>query len=64
MEYEEVAKICDTLKINLTNVEKLVNMGYSLKTAINMIWYFFDREDNGIKEISHQKVIDIINFID
>ena len=62
--YERVKEMCETLKIDLSGVKRLIDMGYSLKKAISIIWYFYDQEDNELKNISDEKVADIRMLIE
>lgn len=62
--YERVKEMCETLKIDLSGVKRLIDMGYSLKKAISIIWYFYDQEDNELKNISDEKLADIRTLIE
>ena len=42
----EIKDICDFLKIDIENVNDLVNMDFSYNQVINMIWYFSDKKTN------------------
>ena len=61
----EIKDICDFLKIDIENVNDLVNMDFSYNQAINMIWYFSDKKtNNDYKIITDKKIKDIFSLID
>ncbi len=61
----EIKDICDFLKIDIENVNDLVNMDFSYNQAINMIWYFYDKKtNNDYKIITDKKIKDIFSLID
>ena len=61
----EIKDICDFLKIDIENVNDLVNMDFSYNQVINMIWYFSDKKtNNDYKIITDKKIKDIFSLID
>ena len=61
----EIKDICDFLKIDIENVNDLVNMDFSYNQAINIIWYFYDKKtNNDYKIITDKKIKDIFSLID
>ena len=61
----EIEDICHFLKIDFENVNDLINMDFSYNQAINMIWYFFDKNnDDGYKMITDIKIKEIFSLID
>lgn len=63
-DHDELKKICEFLKINFENVLELIDMEFSCSQAVNLIWYFGDREDyNGFKIITDKKLNDLFLLI-
>ena len=61
----EIKDICEFLKIDIENVNDLVNMDFSYNQVINMIWYFSDKKtNNDYKIITDKKIKDIFSLID
>ena len=60
----EIKDICNFLKIDFENVNDLVNMDFSYNQAINMIWYFSDKNNDDYKMITDKKIKDIFSLID
>lgn len=62
---DEKKEITESLKIKLDNVKSLENLGFSFKQSINLIWYFYDEEDeNQNKIISIGRVSEVFDFVD
>ena len=60
-----IEDICKYLKINYDNVLDLIDMSFTIKQAINMIWYFSDRQDEyGNKIITDKKIKELFILID
>ena len=62
---QEIKDTCAFLKISYENVVDLISMDFDYNQAINMIWYFFDKNDiNGNKVISIEKIKYLFKIID
>ena len=53
--------VCKKLKINWNHITKLNYYGYNKIQMIYYIWYFYDIEKNGIKDISKKRLYEIKN---
>jgi hypothetical protein len=60
---KEIKDICEFLKIDFDNFNDLVNMGLSYNQAINIIWYFGDKNNNGELFINDIKIEYIFLYI-
>ncbi len=53
---------CELFKIDYSNVKSLIELGFTNNQALNIIWYFYDKEINGNKQISDIKLKEIISL--
>lgn len=62
---DKAKELCDFLKISYENVLELLEMDFSYKQAINLIWYFSDKTDeNGLRIITDNKLSEEFGLVE
>jgi len=56
---KEYREICNNLKINWKHILKLSYNGYDKKELILYFWYFYDKIEDGMKDISRKRLREI-----
>ena len=62
---DKAKELCDFLKISYENVLELLEIDFSYKQAINLIWYFSDKTDeNGLRIITDNKLSEVFGLVE
>ena len=59
---DEVKEACTFLEISYDNVNEYIKNNFSIKNAINIVYFFGEENDNNLKIVSEEKFNSIKNF--